>query len=227
MGFRWRAVLGAVTCLMLVTSCGAGGPGTSSASPTSTSLPLQGKGLAVGGDVQSRATDVVSVRLTEEQTEELVEACRKVVDVASTSDGCGGALEETLDRVIRVKKLCRKFDLCVKVRAYGDPDMKTLGDGGYVEIVDQRKGKSLCDSDPSQVCLRVGIRSSATLRKIARPKSSPTSPSTSTPTPTPSPTTTSPSTSTPTQTGISPASPSADESPAAASSPSSSASSSA
>jgi hypothetical protein len=58
------------------------------------------------------------------------------------------------------------------VRAFGDRDMKTLGDGGYVEIVDHRKGRSLYGSDPSlsQVCLRVGIRSSATFRRIAEPK---------------------------------------------------------
>ncbi len=215
MGFRWRAVLGAVTCLMLVTSCGAGGPGTSSASPTTTSLPLQKQGLAVGGDVQSRATDVVSVRLTKKQTEELVDACRKVVEVASTGDGCSGALEDIFDKAVEVSGRC-KFDLCLTVRKYGRPDMKTLGTGGYVEIVDHRKGRSLCDSESSQVCLRVGIRSSKTLRQIAEPKTSPTSSvSTFTPTPTPSPTTTSP------------AGPFADESPSAASSPSSSASSSA
>jgi hypothetical protein len=229
MGFPRRAVFGALTCLMLVMSFGACEPDPAAisskrASPSSTSLPLQKRGMAVGGDVQSRATDVVSVRLTKEQTEELVDACRNAVEVASAGDGCGGALEETLDQIIvRKGNLCGKFDLCVKVKAFGDRDIKTLGDGGYVEIVDHRKGKSLCESEPSQVCLRVGIRSSATLRRIAEPKPSPTSSaSTLTPSPTPSPTTTSSSISTPNQTGTSPASPAADEGSSASSSASSS-----
>lgn len=62
MGFR-RVVFGIVASLLLLTSCGGGG-GANGPEPASTSLPLQSRGLAIGGDEQARATDVVGFELT-------------------------------------------------------------------------------------------------------------------------------------------------------------------
>ena len=132
---------------MLVTSCGAGGPGTSSASPTTTSLPLQKQGLAVGGDVQSRATDVVSVRLTKKQTEEAVYACRKVVEVASTGDGCSGALEDIFDKAVEVSGRC-KFDLCCDCKEVRPPRHE---DAGHLVLRRDRR------SSQGQVTVRLAV----------------------------------------------------------------------
>jgi hypothetical protein len=64
MGFP-RVVLAAVASLLLATSCGGGGSGdgTGGSEPASTSLPLQSRGLAIGGDEQTRATDIVELQV--------------------------------------------------------------------------------------------------------------------------------------------------------------------
>jgi hypothetical protein len=69
MGFR-RAVLVGMASLVLVTSCGSDG-----SEPASTSLPLQRRGLAIGGDEQTRATDTVEIQITEAEAREIARLC--------------------------------------------------------------------------------------------------------------------------------------------------------
>jgi len=154
----------------------------------STSLPLQDQGLVVGGDVQTRATDVVEIGITEEQAKEIARECNKRTEVANAGDD---PCPRIMRRDLGGGPCLPRINLCMKVKAYGHVDAATLGDGGYVEIVDERPGKSLCESGPDHVCLRVGVKTSAVLDQIvetAPPTTSTTATSTtatSTTTPTP------------------------------------------
>jgi hypothetical protein len=89
MGFRRRVALGAVASLLLilVTSCQGDG-----SKPPTTSLPLQSTGLAVGGDVQSKATDVIEVGITEEQAKKIAAACDRTVEIANGDQDCAQAM---------------------------------------------------------------------------------------------------------------------------------------
>jgi hypothetical protein len=169
MEFR-RALLGVVASLLLVTSCGPGG-----SEPPSTSLPLQRRGLAIGGDEQTRATDVAEYQITEEEAREIARACGGTVEVADAAHDCPG--------IIRNRRPgwrpCVRLSLCVK--AYN------VDGRGVIEIVDQRPSASLCESGPAHVCLRVGLKTSALRNQILGTPASTTSTTT---------VTTSPSTST-------------------------------
>lgn len=191
------AILVSLTCMAVVASCGDGRSSTSStshspASPISakaTSLPLQPQGLAVGGDVQTRATDVIRVRLTEEQTKILAAACPKTFEVPSTGT-CARALEDLAKWIVEHREQrCQPHRfLCGAVRILDDSDQRTLGSWGYFEISDNRSGKSLCSSEPNHLCLRVGIKTAEQLGEIAHTTPSPAPTSSPTPTPASSPT---------------------------------------
>lgn len=177
------ARLGLLACLLVIPACGGGGGGSggdanSVPAASTASLPLQEGGLAVGGDVQSRATDVVSGGLTEEQVRHLEEVCRDVAEITPATDKpCPGIIPRKLPP-------CGPPLLyCLKVRAYGDVDQDVLGDGGYVEVVEERPGRPRCGSDPAGVCLRVGARTEETLDRVVEEGGVPTTPSPS-PTPT-------------------------------------------
>ncbi|TCN35581.1 hypothetical protein EV644_115145 [Kribbella orskensis] len=95
------AALGILICIALVTSCGDSESGTSRTSPIATSLPLQGQGLAIGGDVQTRATDVIRVRLTKEQAKTLAKACKNLIEIASTGD-CPKTIQQIVIEIARL-----------------------------------------------------------------------------------------------------------------------------
>jgi hypothetical protein len=96
MGVRWQMAVGAVASLLVIASCGGGGGGGGSGSTTSTtsrssistvSLPLQSSGLAVGGDVQSQATDVLKRGITKEQAKLIAEKCAPAAEISTELRG--------------------------------------------------------------------------------------------------------------------------------------------
>ena len=87
MGVRWRMALGAVASMLVIASCGGGGSGsaistTSRSSISTVSLPLRSSGLPVGGDVQSRATDILKRGITKEQAQRIADACAPAAEIA-------------------------------------------------------------------------------------------------------------------------------------------------
>lgn len=197
------AVVGILCCLTLLSSCSSEDSPTES--PKTTSFPLQDKGLAVGGDVQSRATDVFTVQLTAQQAKELGEACGKTPDFADAST-CADALRRAVHMNTGSTRpdLCDR-GICLHFKQYGRTDVPVLGDGGYVELEDNSDGETLCDANPAHLCLRLGIKSSTVLKQLA--EASGVSPSIETPSQTetpsftepPSPTESTPDESTPEQ----------------------------
>lgn len=165
MGFR-RAVLGALASLLLVTSCGGGGDGggTDGSEPASASLPLQSRGLAIGGDEQTQATDVVEFQITEDEAREIGRLCEATVEVAP-SDDC----TEGLGRIIRRGRLPCRPHLCLRLKVYN------IANGGVIEVADDRPDSSLCDSGPANVCLRVGLKTAALRNQILGTESATTS----------------------------------------------------
>lgn len=169
MGVRWRMVLGTSVSLLLIASCGDGSESTTSttsrSSVSTVSLPLQPSGLAVGGDVQSRATDVLRRGITKEQAQRIADACRPAAEIANSSNHC----TETIIRIIVLviidnEPLSCEGKLCISV--YDVSKLRQLGYDGYVEITDDRPEKSLCDTTPGNVCLRVGLATSALLDQV-------------------------------------------------------------
>jgi hypothetical protein len=129
--------------------------------------------LAVGGDVQTRATDVIRVRLTEKQLKALGAACNKFLEVPSTGD-CPETIDDLARRIVHLDfPPCRPFDPCGELRVFADPDQKTLGSWGYFEVSDNRPEESLCSSEPNHLCIRVGIKTPEQLGEIAKTKLSP------------------------------------------------------
>jgi hypothetical protein len=165
MGFRIRTTLAVVASLLLAASCGGGGSdstnSTSNASTPTVSLPLQSTGLAVGGDVQSQATDVLRRGITEEQARQIAEACADAAEIANASQDC----LKTITRVFEQSGLCGKVAFCLEVRDVSS--VQGLAYDGYIEIVEDRPEKSLCGSGPGNLCLRVGVASSALLQRFA------------------------------------------------------------
>lgn len=220
MSFRLRMAVGAAACLVIITSCGTSGSNpvttisgsnpVTTVSPVArtTSLPLQSKGLAVGGDVQSRATDVVARGITEEQAKKIADACNSTVEVASGNETCAQAVATAI--TAPGSPPCQPGDKLLCLQVWDVSNVSGLGQKAVIDIKDDRPGRSLCNSAPDDVCLRVGVPTSSTLNQIV-PKSlvttpsgeapsSTTTPSTATPIPTssPSPTPTSSSSPTPT-----------------------------
>jgi hypothetical protein len=117
MGFRVRTTLAVVASLLLAASCGGGGSSsttsTSNASTPTVSLPLQSTGLAVGGDVQSQATDVLRRGITEEQARQIAEACADAAEIANVPQDC----LETIARVFEQSGLCGTVGFCLEAFA--------------------------------------------------------------------------------------------------------------
>jgi hypothetical protein len=212
MSFRLRMAVGAAAYLVIITSCG-----TNGSNPATTSYPLQQKGLAVGGDVQSRATDLVARGITEAQAKKIAHACNRTVEVASGKQPCGHQISKTLAApaasAASAAPAAPGRPPCqpgVCLRVWDVSNVSELGLQAFIDIKDDRPGESLCNSEPDDVCLRVGVPTSSTLNQIVprslyttppgEAPSSTTTPSTATPIPTSpsSPTPTSPSSPTPT-----------------------------
>lgn len=176
MGFRPWGLLCAL--LLLVSACG----GEEGSRPATTHLPLQPSGLAVGGDVQSRATDEAKVAVTEQQVRQIADACRDATELPQASDDpCAVAMREVFHR--NRGKPCRAQDPCL--RAVRTPSARhSLA--GYFEITDSRPpGRSLCGS--GHVCLRVGVSTVRVLDQVVGPATStgPVTPTTRAPAPAP------------------------------------------
>jgi hypothetical protein len=166
MSFRWWIALTGVASLLLVASCGGGGsnsanPPTTDPSTPTVSLPLQPGGLAIGGDVQSQATDVLRRGITEEQAREIADACRPAAEIANVPQDC----LETIIRALERSGRCGTVGFCLE--AFDVSSVQGLVYDGYVEIVEDRPDTSLCGSGPRNLCLRVGVGSSMQLQRIA------------------------------------------------------------
>jgi hypothetical protein len=187
---------------MLFTGCNSKESDAPLESAATTALPLQQEALVIGGDVQSRATDVFTVQLTPQQAEDLGEVCPKTLEL-----GNGDSCEEFITRLLRMQAGSSEPDdacagiVCLHLMKFAASDTPALGDGGYLEVIDNRAGETLCDSNPAHLCLRVGIQSAAALGQLTTSSAtSPTpGPTTSTETPTPTPTETPDSTQTPSE----------------------------
>jgi hypothetical protein len=122
------------------------------------SLPLQSSGLAVGGDVQSRATDVLKRGITKEQAKLIAKECAPAAEIANVSQECAKAIYY----VIRFGHSCGEPGLlCFEVSHVSGLDYS-----GYIEIVDDRSETSLCDAAPDHVCMRVGVATPALLDQV-------------------------------------------------------------
>jgi hypothetical protein len=130
-------------------------------------MPLQAEGLAVGGDVQTRATDVVTTRITREQAKKIAALCNESVEVVP-QDQCRPALIELFrDRAVAVPLLapCQpdQFWFCLAVRSLAGSDASKLGVIGYAEV----NGLS-CSAEQTMACLRVGLRTGEVLDQVAQ-----------------------------------------------------------
>lgn len=152
MALRHSRVL-TVVALVLVAACGASGP-----HPAATSLPLQARGLAVGGDVQSLATDVIKTRITEAQAEQIAAACNEAVEIAAVDGDCARVLHSLLIS----PRPCFLSQLCVHV--FDVSRVSEFAEDGIIQIVDDRPATPLCDRRADGLCLQVGVKTSALLQ---------------------------------------------------------------
>ena len=167
--------------LLTVASCGGGGATPKSesvtsgvtSSPATTSLPLQSMGLAIGGDVQSRATDVVRVAITPQQLAEISRLCDRVVEVAP--DDCGNRIKDVFSAAMAEAKAasrapdakqadCPPKAICMALKLLSSTpsagaSTPTPAQRYFVVITDDRPGESLCAAEPTHTCLRVGAKS--------------------------------------------------------------------
>ena len=164
MGVRWRMALWAIASLLLIASCGGGGSGsttTSRSSISTVSLPLQSSGLAVGGDVQSRATYVFKRGITKEQAQLIADKCGQAAEIANVPQDCLQAVEAAA----RSPHSCDEPGLlCFGI--FDVSQMSELGYSRYIEINDDRSETSLCDAAPDHACLRVGVARSTSLDQV-------------------------------------------------------------
>lgn len=170
--------------LLTVASCGGGGATPKSesvtsgvtSSPATTSLPLQSMGLAIGGDVQSRATDVVRVAITPQQLAEISRLCDRVVEVAP--DDCGNRIKDVFSAAMAEAKAAasrspdaKQADcpICMTLKLVVDPQCGGINPHvcaqpyDFVVITDDRPDESLCAAEPTHTCLRVGAKSTDVL----------------------------------------------------------------
>jgi hypothetical protein len=213
---RQFAVVMMTTAIFVLASCGGG-----QSEPTSTSLPLQAKGLAVGGDVQAGATKIARFSITKKQLEAIIKACNEdVVIPAAGADTCRSTMASAIaESVVEVPASdgevpSQPASRGLFLQVLGATNSAGLPAVGYLEVVDSRHTGALCNADPGHVCLRVGIATDKALSSLLKSaptpsSSSPATPTTATPTsgdtdttPTPTPTPTLDSTtSTPTSEG--------------------------
>jgi cell division septation protein DedD len=157
------------------------GPSSDPSVPTE-QLPLQESGLAVGGDVEESATKVGEFSATQDQLEDIAEACKGAQGIPIEGDDPCSEVQEIPFRP------CGPRDICVEIFKVESAGFVSAG---YVEVSDRREASSLCESDPEEVCLRIGLTAPA-LAQLT-----PATPTTETPT-TETPTTETPTTETPT-----------------------------
>lgn len=172
--YRGRVLLAAVM-LLAATSCGGGDDDDGEVLPVATTLPLQESALAVGGDVQAQAEDVIEVGISQEQLEEIALACRDTQAIPLSEDRPCETILRPLIGGDGSSAPCRLTNICVKVFDIADAGFATEG---YVEITDNRPGESLCAADPEGTCLRIGLETAAVLDRIV--SSTETEPSTDT-----------------------------------------------
>lgn len=172
MGFRWRMALGAVASLVLVASCGGGEATSRDPAASKVSLPLQSSGLAVGGDVQSRATDVLERGITEEQAAAIAEACGDAAEIAN--DGAERCLQ-IVRQVFEGSNRSCAGTLTHCLSAFDVSSISNLSYDGYVEITDQRTDGSECGAVQGNVCFRLGVATSALLSRVVTNTSTSTS----------------------------------------------------
>jgi hypothetical protein len=150
----------ATAAVLAATACGAD---DEAANAGTTVLPLQESALAVGGDVQADAADVIQLELTQEQLAQLAEVCGEVLEIPlSGGDPCKQLLSGHIDG--GGVGSCRLASICLKVYNASQLDFAMAG---YVEITDTRPAGSLCVADPERACLRIGVRTTAVLDEIA------------------------------------------------------------
>jgi hypothetical protein len=161
-------VIGILVCVLGVSgSCTDVEPSTvQSPSPATTSLPMQAQALTIGGDVQSRATDVVRVRLSRQQLKALAKACRGSVEVA-TKD-CRETIKEVVENgtPLPANDGCPPGAACLIVRKLNRIDVQSVGNAGYGVILDNTPN-SVCLSAPNHQCIGVGITSASVLDGLA------------------------------------------------------------
>ena len=185
MNFRLLTAVGAAAYLLIITSCGTSGSNpVTTVTPVAktTSLPLQAKGLAVGGDVQSRATDVVARSITEAQAKKIADACNSTVEIASGNQTCAEAIRTALAAAPSAPPSapCQPSDELLCLQVWDTSNVSGLGQQAVIDIRDDRPGKSLCNSEPDDVCLRVGVPTSSIMDQVV-PGSVLTTPSGETP----------------------------------------------
>jgi hypothetical protein len=175
---RRRADWFLLACLLVLSGCDGGSSGGASARSAdttpvaaTTSLPLQETALAIGGDVQTRATDLVSVGLTEEQVHEIEAKCKGAAEISPSDDKpCTTTFIPRQGQLPGDWPPCGpSFSFCLTVHAYSEADQQVLGAHGYVEIVEEEPDGPLCGADPAGVCLRLGARTAETLDRVVDP----------------------------------------------------------
>ena len=184
-GRRTSAGFLLIGLLLVLVGCGgdSGGGGGDGGDLTpaaaTTSYPLQETGLAVGGDVQTRATDRISVGLTEEQVRTIQDACEETVEIASQGDDC---LEQAVRLLLReilpsgslpsgpFSSCGPPRPFCLKVHEFSVADQQVLGARGYLEVVEEEPAGPLCGSDPGGVCLRLGARTAEVFEQVVDPE---------------------------------------------------------
>lgn len=164
-GFRRWGALGVVASFFLVMSCGDSG------SRPATTAPLQ-----------SEKPGVTETRLTKKQMRDIIKACNDAAEIGGSQDPCSKAVIETINKNTNTNtnaNECGPHDPCLTVHGLPRPDSD---EAGFIEITDNRsRRKSLCESGPDHVCLRIGVKTSSVLDQIIETARSTTS-STGTPT---------------------------------------------
>lgn len=174
--------------------------------PTRTmNLPLQHSAPPVGGDVQTPVRDIVRRELTDQDAQEIANACRDASEVTPTgrcaevmrrlivSFPVGFSATETPDA--NMSNRCQR-ELCLAISEYRRQNNTRES---VVEIVDRRPGRPLCATGPDGLCfvLPADTAAAASLADAAAAQSPvPSASATSQPSPTatlPSPSRTVPS----------------------------------
>jgi hypothetical protein len=152
----------AATMLLVATSCGGD---DDEVLPEATTLPLHDSALAVGGDVQAQAEDVLEVEISEEELERLAGSCADTL-LIPVSDG-----DECPAGIPAIGELCGPKVICLRV--YRVSEAADFALEGYIEVTDTREGESLCAADPAGVCMRIGLETAEVLDEIVLPTGSP------------------------------------------------------